>query len=168
MTRPVTATELAMLLDQHANSLRLFAAQWSDSPDDSVQEAFVELAGREDSPDRPVAWLYRVVRNRALNELRGKKRRISREQAVAKSEQNDFDPATRMQQNEEQLQLQQRLQELPVESRELIVLRIWSGMKWKEIAELTGCSASSAQRRYVAALAVMKESLESKCLTKPK
>ena len=168
MTRPITAKELGELLDCHANSLRLFAAQWSDSPDDNVQEAFVQLAAQKTKPDRPIAWLYQVVRRRALNELRGKKRRINREQQVARRESSTESPSAGMELDEEQKQIQLSLNGLPAESRELVVLRIWSGMKWKEIADVTGYSSSVAQRRYVKALQMMKDSLESKCLTKPK
>ncbi len=168
MTQPITANELAELLDCHANPLRLFAAQWSNSPDDCVQEAFVQLAAQKEKPDKPLAWLYQVVRRRALNDLRGSKRRINREQSIARTDFVQSDPADRMLLDEEQQQIQRTLDSLPVESRELIVLRIWSGLKWKEIGELTGCSTSAAQRRFTAALELMKETLESKCLTKPK
>ena len=159
MTQPITANEIAELLDRHANPLRLFAAQWSNSPDDCVQEAFVQLAGQAETPDNPIAWLYQVVRRRALNDLRGSKRRINREQSVARAESKANDPAERMLLNEEQQQIQNMLDDLPAESREIIVLRIWSGLKWKEIGDLTGCSTSAAQRRFVAALELMKESL---------
>ena len=59
------------------------------------------------------------------------------------------------------------LEGLPTEDRELIVLRIWSGLGWREIAELTSTSSSTAQRRYVRALEKMKLRLETECLTKP-
>ena len=168
MKQPITVKELAELLDLHANPLRLFAAQWSNSPDDCVQEAFVQLAAQKDKPDNTLAWLYQVVRRRALNDLRGSKRRLNREQSIARADVSNTDPADRMLHDEEQKQIQNSLDDLPAESRELIVLRIWSGLKWSEIGELIGCSKSAAQRRYVTALALMKENLESKCLTKPK
>ena len=164
MTQPITANELAQLLDLHANPLRLFAAQWSNSPDDCVQEAFVKLAAEKQSPDKPLAWLYQVVRRRALNDLRGSKRRIDREQQIARTESNINDPADRMMIDEQQQRIQSSLDLLPAESRELIVLRIWSGLKWSEIGELTGCSSSAAQRRYVAALKLMKETLTTESL----
>ena len=167
MTQPTTAKELAQLLDRHANSLRLFAAQWSNSPDDCVQEAFVQLAAQKQRPDKPLAWLYQVVRRRALNDLRQSKRRVDREQSIAHTEVSVNDPAFRMMLNEQQQRIQRSLDKLPSESRELIVLRIWSELKWSEIGKLTGCSTSAAQRRYVAALKLLKESLESKCMTKP-
>ena len=168
MTQPILAKELADLLDRHANSLRMFAAQWSNAPDDCVQEAFVELAGKRPAPARPIAWLFQVVRRRAINELRGSKRRTSREQRSARDEASFNDPSNRMIFSEEQQRIQSSLDELPVETRELIALRIWSDLKWSEIGALTGCSSSTAQRRFVSALKKLKDKLESPCLTKPK
>ncbi len=166
MTQPITATELADLLDQHANPLRLFASQWSNSPDDCVQEAFVQLAAQTNSPDKPIAWLYKVVRRRALNELRGNTRRTLREQEVARVEFNRTDPAEQMLLNEQQQQIQSSLESLSAESREIVVLRIWSGLTWSDIGELIECSTSSAQRRFASALKQMKSKLEESCLTK--
>lgn len=68
---------------------------------------------------------------------------------------------------DEQQQMLAVLDELATDERELVVLRIWSGLGWREIAELTGTSSSSAQRRYVAALEKMKQRLETKCRTNP-
>ncbi|QEG23046.1 RNA polymerase sigma factor [Mariniblastus fucicola] len=168
MTQPITASELAQLLDLHANPLRLFAAQWSNSPDDCVQEAFVQLAAQTFKPEQPLSWLYQVVRRRALNDLRGSKRRTDRERQIARPDLVTSNPADQLMVHEEHQRIQKSLDSLPAESRELIVLRIWSGLKWSEIGELTGCSSSAAQRRFVLALSMMKESLESKCLTKRK
>jgi RNA polymerase sigma-70 factor (ECF subfamily) len=167
LTKPITARELSQLLDQHANPLRLFASQWSNSPDDCVQEALVELAAQREKPDKPVAWLYKVVRRRALNDLRGHTRRAMREKRVARVELSSPDPAEKVLRDEQQRQIQIALGNLPSDSRELIVLRIWSGLTWMEIGELTGCSTSAAQRRFVSALKLLKSNLETKCLTKP-
>ena len=43
-----------------------FARQWCQTPDDVVQEAFLQLARQRTWPRSVVAWLYRVVRNGAL------------------------------------------------------------------------------------------------------
>lgn len=168
MTQPITASELAKLLDEHANPLRLFASQWSNSPDDCVQEAFVQLAAQRPKPDSPIAWLYQVVRRRALNDLRGNTRRAMREKQVARMDVSSSNPADQLLSDERQQQIQASLERLPAESRELIVLRIWSGLTWSEIGDLTGCSTSAAQRRFVNALKLMKDDLETKCLTKHK
>ncbi len=78
----VTPERLAQLLDAHAAALELFAAQWTQAPADAVQEAFVELARQPKVPHNIVAWLYRVVRNRAASEARSARRRKRRESAA--------------------------------------------------------------------------------------
>src|ERR1041385_1605192 len=64
-------------------ALQLYVRQWSDSPEDIVQEALIELARQQAWPYDPVAWLYSVARNRAISELRAKSRRRDREAQVA-------------------------------------------------------------------------------------
>ena len=44
-------------------------AQWTEAADDCVQEALIELARQPRVPENVVAWLYRVVRNRAVSQL---------------------------------------------------------------------------------------------------
>jgi DNA-directed RNA polymerase specialized sigma24 family protein len=52
---------LGRFFDENARALTLYARQWSDSPEDVVQDAFVSLARQRFLPDRVVPWLYRVV-----------------------------------------------------------------------------------------------------------
>src|SRR5215211_7067168 len=79
MTGPIDAEHLGRLLDEHGPALALYAVQWTDAADDCVQEALVELARQRQSPEHVVAWLYRVVKHRALNAARGDRRRRERE-----------------------------------------------------------------------------------------
>ena len=51
------------------------ARQWCAEPEDVVQEAFLKLAGQSKEPDDVVAWLYRVVRNGALDAAKLARRR---------------------------------------------------------------------------------------------
>ena len=161
MELPVDARLLAELFDRHCASLEFYASQWTLTPDDCVQEAFVELARQTECPAQPVAWLYRVVRHRALNAVRAANRRSRHEQIAAKQfaerVSTQLDAA-------DKLSLRTTLAGLAETERELVVLRIWSELTWQEIAELTGTSSSSAQRRYVAALEQMRLHLEPSCL----
>ncbi|MHB1557554.1 MAG: RNA polymerase sigma factor, partial [Isosphaeraceae bacterium] len=59
--------DLGRLIDRHADSLRLYARQWTDMADDVVQEAFLSLARQRAEPENPAAWLFRAVRNGAIN-----------------------------------------------------------------------------------------------------
>jgi RNA polymerase sigma-70 factor (ECF subfamily) len=167
LTKPIEPREIAGLLDQHAARLEFYAAQWTNAPEDCVQEAIVELAGQPVKPENVVAWLFRVVRNRALNQSRSQRRRAEREKNAARPDLQQLDPARRLQVEDEQNKTMAVLNKLPTDDRELVVLRIWSGLAWQEIAQLTGTSSSSAQRRYVAALEKMKQRLETKCPTNP-
>src|SRR5438067_11375203 len=76
---PLDAERVAPLVDRHAAALRAFASQWSDSPEDLVQEAFCRLMGQRRSPNHPGPWLYQVVRNLARADHRGKRHREQRE-----------------------------------------------------------------------------------------
>jgi RNA polymerase sigma-70 factor (ECF subfamily) len=157
----VTSDDLAQLLDAHANALQLFAAQWSEAPADVVQEAFVELARQPESPQKVVAWLYRVVRNRAVSEARSATRRKRRESIVASAAvewfrltaETDFDAR----------EAADALQELQQEIREVIVARIWGGLTFEQIAEVTATSTSTAYRRYEEGLSLLRKRLGLPC-----
>ena len=150
----VGAKELAELVDRHAVALEFYAASWTASPEDCVQEAFIELASQQERPEYVLAWLYRVVRNRALNELRAARRRNEHEREAAVLESSSGD------RNEAELEIEAALASLQPAEREIVVLRIWSGLTWHQIAELTETSSSTAQRRFVASLEKLKFKLE--------
>src|SRR6516225_7737331 len=75
---------LARLIDAHAAPLVLYARQWCDAPEDVVQEAFLKLVRQSRPPEDAVAWLYRVVRNGALDAAKMARRRQKRESAAAR------------------------------------------------------------------------------------
>lgn len=153
----VGARELAELLDRHGAALELYAASWTSRPEDCVQEAFIELARQRERPERLVAWLYRVVRNRALNAWRTDRRRTEHERTAGLQLLTDSS-ATETQAEQEELKT--LLERLPADEREAVVLRIWGNLTWEQVAELSGTSSSTAQRRFVAALEKLKERLE--------
>jgi RNA polymerase sigma-70 factor (ECF subfamily) len=151
-------TTLGQLYRQHAPALRLYARQWADSADDLVQEAFVRLAQQSPPPEQVLPWLYRVLRNQALANQRSRTRQRRREERSGSPEawfagvedQLDGREATRL------------LAELPLELREVIVARLWGGLTFAEVADLVGCSLATAQRRYQAGLAELRERLEGR------
>ncbi len=163
MEQPVDARLIGDLLDCHGAALELYASQWTNSPEDAVQEALVELARQLQPPEHTVAWLYRVVRNRAMNAGRAARRRAIHEQAAA---QLAGEQRGQTMGDVDRLSLPEALEAMSAEDRELVVLRIWSGLTWQEIAEVSQTSSSGAQRRYVAALKQLRHFLEPSCLPK--
>ena len=68
---------LGRLIDEHAAALVLYARQWCAAPEDVVQDAFVKLVSQKQPPDKALAWLYRVVRNAAIDASRAAERAAS-------------------------------------------------------------------------------------------
>ena len=141
-------------IDTPVAALTLFARQHCGDPEAVVQDAFCKLMQLRTPTLDPVAWLYRVVRNGAIDAGKAERRRKNREMRLAKPESwfeetsdPDADDAIHA------------LQSLPAEQREVIVLRIWSGLKLEQIATACDCSVSSVHRRYEAGLQTLRERL---------
>ena len=158
------ATEtLAELFDAHASRLVLYARQWLDgaAAEDVVQEVFISLAGLSRAPDEVRAWLFRAVRNTAISELRSRQRRRAREQAATEAPSPRFMPHP-----DDRLDAdaaERALAGLPVQQREIVVLRIWGELSYQEIAALIGRPLTSVFVEYRDALASLKQMLESPC-----
>ena len=153
----VSPALLGELLDRHGAALVLFARQFCTSPEDVVQEAFVQLSRQGEAPAQPVAWLYRVVRNGALSAARGEQRRRKYEAAASKRTSAWFLPAEAARLDAEMAA--EALQSLPLDEREIIVAHLWGGLTFQQIGEMVGLSAATAYRRYEAGLKTLRTRL---------
>jgi RNA polymerase sigma-70 factor (ECF subfamily) len=152
--------EFARLVDAHGPALILYARQWCDAPEDVVQDAFLKLIVLPQSPCEVVPWLYRVVRNGALDHGKTSRRRSRREQKAARPERWFVEPAVEGLDAESAVAA---LQRLPLEQREIIVARLWGGLSFEQIAGLAACSASTAFRRFSAGIDTLREELGVPC-----
>src|SRR6185369_3681140 len=82
---------LGRLIDQHAAALVLYARQWCAAPEDVVQDAFLKLSTQPRLPNDPGAWLFKVVRNSAINAGMAARRRHRHETAAAARSSTWFD-----------------------------------------------------------------------------
>ena len=57
------------------------------------------------------------------------------------------------------------LKDLPDELREIIVMHLWGGLTFEQIADVLGSSASTVFRRYGTGLARLREQLRAPCHT---
>jgi RNA polymerase sigma-70 factor (ECF subfamily) len=149
------------LWDEQSAALVLYARQWCQAPEDVVQEAFLLLLRQAIAPDNPVGWIYRVVRNRAINAARSGRRRASREAAVAAQDEAWFVAAA--DDRLDAVAATEALQYLPIEQREIIIARLWGGLSFEEIARLSGDSISNVYRCYRRGLAVLRERMDGSC-----
>jgi RNA polymerase sigma factor (sigma-70 family) len=155
---------LATLVTRHAAALVLYARQWCACPEDVVQTAFLKLAAVSTPPENVLPFLYRVVRNGAIDASRADRRRRKYEALAAAHASDWFEPA------DDPTGLDARkaaeaLADLPVESREVIVAHLWGGLTFEQIADAVGSSAATCYRRYAAGLGMLREQLRVPCPT---
>ncbi len=158
---------LGHLLDRHSAALELYARQWCETPEDVVQEAFLKLAGQGTSPSHPAAWLFRVVRNGAIAAGRSAMRRRRHEARAAIGATPWFEPARLAGEGGllDPETAAAELRALPIEQREVIVAHLWGGLTFEQIAEVAGCSSSTAHRSYSAGIATLRRRLGESCRT---
>jgi RNA polymerase sigma-70 factor (ECF subfamily) len=151
---------------ERSAALVLYARQWLDgaSADDAVQDALVSLLCQRRPPHNPTAWMYRAVRNAAIDAARASVRRRHREQSVARTRPEWFVPHPDALLDARAAE--QSLRKLNPEHREVVVLRIWGDLTFPEIAEIMQLSVSTVHDRYKAALGELRRVLEQPCPTK--
>lgn len=153
---PITDARLRELIRQYAAPLRLYACQWTREPDDVVQEALVDLSRQDPPPENEVAWLYGLVRHKSLNAARAEQRRRDHHRRANDGKPLWFEPHDLLAAQDAQ-DLVQRLAPL---KREIVIARIWGGLKFHEIAQLTGCPLTTVHRHYESALNQLADWLE--------
>ena len=145
--------DLQQLYEQHGAALVLYARQWSNAPDDALQEAMMELTKLKQSPKDVLAWLYAATKRRSMNIARAEKRRLHHQSAAAESKVDWFDcPTFDASRAELGPRVAAGLEQLEAEEREVVVARVWGGLTFEQIGQLVGCSSSAAHRRFLAAL----------------
>jgi RNA polymerase sigma-70 factor (ECF subfamily) len=153
----LSADDVRQLYDRHGPALVLYACSFvadRGSAEDVVHGVFLKLLrGRQIMSEAPAAYLYRAVRNAALNMRRDR----SRDAALPDQ---DIWFTHREHDREAAFALQQAMRELPDDQREVVVMRIWSGMTLDEVAEATGVPLNTAASRYRYALGKLREMLK--------
>jgi len=138
---------------------------------DICQEAFFKayrnLRGLQDAEKFP-QWLFRIAHNLAFSQLRRNDpvRQASgwpeddREGALVRNDEAvGQGPAGPLLAMEVEFTVTRVLETLPAEQREAIVLKVYYGFQFTEIAEIMGCPLSTAKSRIYAGLAQLKETL---------
>lgn len=152
------------LYRDHAAALVLYARQWCCAPDDALQEAMLALAQCQPIPNDPVAWLYTTTKRRAMNIARGELRRQHHHTRAVEEHAQWFTMAEHGIENNLVESLANNvvagLKDLAEDERELVVARVWGNLSFEQLGQLLGCSASSAHRRYQAALAKLRLAVE--------
>ena len=110
-----------------------------------VQEAFLRLHELWDEVENPRAWLYRSLRNLALNHLRDRKPETELHEDTAHAD--DTPPPEVMGRNEAIGTMRLLLAEMSEDDRNLIRLKYHDDLKYQEISRRTGLSVGNVGYR---------------------
>ena len=93
-------------------------------------------------------YLATCVSNLARDKIRSRTRQAAVLESVSDSKWESKNPAQSLAETEEITRLREMLDQIPYEQREVILLHIKAGMKFKEIAESQGQPLSTIHGRY--------------------
>jgi RNA polymerase sigma factor (sigma-70 family) len=147
--------ELEELVARHGAALVLYARQWCIAPDDALQESLLELIQAATAPRDVVAWMFAVVRFKAMNLARSEHRRSEHQRRAAEERDPWFthDQGSALEVGE----VERALEQLTALGREIVVARIWGDLSFEQISELTGKPSSTVHRHFRQAMSQLKQ-----------
>jgi RNA polymerase sigma-70 factor (ECF subfamily) len=169
-----SSTALYQLVEPYYRSLYGFVyrtigdRQWAE---DLVQETLLRVIERIGGfvQGNFRAWLFTIARNLCVDFFRAQKKTVSLETELdgpeSKQEIKDIIadisklPEEELEEKLLRTKLQQAIARLAYEQREVLLLRVYSGLTFREIAELVGCPLNTALGRMHYALKNLRRQL---------
>jgi RNA polymerase sigma-70 factor (ECF subfamily) len=144
--------------------LLVCARQWTRSradAEDVVQEAFVRFWKHQRGlPGEPMALMVTSVRRAAFDLARREGRRVVREERASDGARDEVAVfCTSLEVDERRAAIEDALQRIPPEQREVLVLKIWGELTFEQIAAELELSPNTAASRYRYALAALRQEL---------
>ncbi len=124
-----------------------------DLSQDVFLKAYQSLRKLEEAA-RFAPWLFRIAHNEAFSLLRRR-----RPETDVVDQPPPSAPGSRMLPVETSLAVASALERLSEEQREAVVLKIYQGFKFEEMAQILGCPVSTIKSRVYTALDVLKKTL---------
>jgi RNA polymerase sigma-70 factor (ECF subfamily) len=104
------------------------------------------------------AWLYRIARNTLIDHYRAAKPETDIED-VWDLLRDGTDVAREAETAERLRQVEAHLASLPAEHRELVIMRVWDGLSYAEIAEVTGKSEAACKMAFSRTMSALRKAL---------
>ncbi len=152
--------------DRHGPALVLLARAWVPTradAEDVVQEAFIRFWRSHARVDDPAAYLFGCVKRCALDWVRTRGRQARREAAAARPEGEPLFEGP-VEQSERRAAVAAALGMLPDTQREVLVMRVWGGLTFPQIAAALGVPAETAASRFRYALGKLRELLAEEAI----
>ncbi|KPK83963.1 MAG: hypothetical protein AMJ81_06880 [Phycisphaerae bacterium SM23_33] len=163
---PEVGQWLESLMRRHERPLTRYAARITGDVErarDVVQETFLRLLSANHPGDDHLAqWLFTVCRNRALDVARKEHRMSPLTEAQARSQSSrEAAPPAAAQRRETLGRTLQALQALPPNQQEVVRLKFQNGFSYRQIAAITGLSASNVGFLIHTAIRTIRQKLQA-------
>ena len=129
-------------------------ARDAEAAADVVDEAFLDIwrhAGRYDGVGSADGWIYRIVRNKAVDWLRRRRERpfaSEAEQSLVETMADDADtPQETAEKNSSAAELRRALERLSPDHRDVVWLCYFEDRSVSEIAAIVGCPENTVKTR---------------------
>ena len=147
-------------LDENTDRFLLFARQQTRTEcdaEDVLQDALVEAWRRSGHREPPAPLVFATVRRRAIDLGRSASRREERERATIPDE-PWLEPEVTA--SDEARVLESAVRELKFEFAEVLTLKIWGGLTFREIAATLEIPQNTAASRYRYAIDELRKTLK--------
>jgi RNA polymerase sigma-70 factor (ECF subfamily) len=137
---------------------------------DSFIRAYESISQLKDS-SKFANWLFKIARNNCISLHRSDEKLpkgggagnndddLNLEEILSTSCQVRIDGSQQFEQNELRLIVERALGQLPFEQKETVVLKVYEGLKFSEIAEIADCPVSTVKSRLYLGLTQLKKIL---------
>jgi len=102
-------------------------------------------------------WLYNIARNTVIDYYRTKKPNVDVEDFWGIADENHLE--TTIDSNLKIEEVKKYLQTLNPEQREIVILRIWEGLSYKEISEIVGKSENACKVTFSRTVSKLKDNV---------
>ena len=128
-----------------------------DLSQDAFLKAYQNLP-KLDSAEKFAGWLFRIAHNEAFSLLRKRRPEGELPHETGSSESGKLLPM------ELSLAVDSALKRLSEDQREAVLLKVYQGFKFEEMAEILGCPVSTVKSRLYTALELLKTTLSPSLL----
>ena len=139
------------IIERHGSRVLIFARQWVPSradAEDAVQDGITRVFRSGSGTEKNIVpVLYRSVKWAALDQNRKRERRLVREEASR----GDADTAwfeSGLERDERREDVEAALRGLSPEQREVVVMKIWGELTFRQIAVALSIAPGTAASRY--------------------
>lgn len=151
---------LVELYDRHHRRLALYCAAMlgdRDAARDAMQDLWMRLlrlrTRRAQRIDNPIGFFFLIARNLCLNRIAARRHHITLAELP-----EDAHPCERLEsQSDREEAVVAAMEALPFEQREVLVMNVYCGYRFDEIAAMVGCSPEAAWKRASRARRALRE-----------